>query len=46
MTIGTIKRFDDYKKLILWAGLAPNVHQSGEIKYHGGITRERSGVLR
>ena len=37
--IGTIKRFDSYKKLISWAGLAPSVHQSGETEYHGNITR-------
>jgi transposase len=44
--IGTIERFDNYKKLVSWAGLAPSVHQSGEVEFHGGITREGSGVLR
>jgi len=24
-----IGRFEDYKKLVSWAGLAPRVHQSG-----------------
>jgi transposase len=33
--IGNIDRFPDYKKLVSWAGLAPSLHQSGSIEYHG-----------
>jgi transposase len=44
--IGSIKRFENYKNLISWAGLAPSVHQSGEVEYNGKISREGSAVLR
>ena len=44
--IGTIRRFENHKKLISWAGLAPSVHQSGETEYHGKISREGSVMLR
>lgn len=44
--IGTIGRFENSKKLVSWAGLAPRVHQSGETEFHGGITREGSVMLR
>jgi transposase len=44
--IGRIERFDNFKKLISWAGLAPSVHQSGEVEYHGSITRQGSAMLR
>jgi transposase len=37
--IGTIDRFPSYKKLVSWAGLAPSVHQSGNVEHHGNITR-------
>jgi transposase len=29
--IGPISRFEDYKKLVSWAGLAPRVYQSGSV---------------
>jgi len=44
--IGSIDRFPSYKKLISWAGLAPSVHQSGNVEYHGNITRQGSRMLR
>ena len=40
--IGSINRFPDYKKLVSWAGLAPSLHQSGSIQYHGAITKQGS----
>jgi transposase len=36
--IGSISRFEDYKHLVSWAGLAPRVHQSGNVLWNGGIT--------
>ena len=44
--IGTIERFGDYKKLVSWAGFAPSLHQSGDIEYHGNITKQGSTMLR
>jgi transposase len=44
--IGVIDRFPNYKKLISWAGLAPSLHQSGSVEYHGNITRQGSRMLR
>ena len=44
--IGSIERFSDYKKLVSWAGLAPSLHQSGDIEYHGNITKQGSTMLR
>jgi transposase len=44
--IGTISRFSDYKKLVSWAGLAPSVHQSGNVEYNGSITKQGSVLLR
>lgn len=44
--IGAIDRFPNYKKLISWAGLAPSLHQSGNVEYHGNITRQGSRMLR
>ena len=44
--IGDIGRFPSYKKLVSWAGLAPSLHQSGDVEYHGNITREGSRMLR
>jgi transposase len=44
--IGSILRFGDYKKLVSWAGLAPALHQSGDIEYHGNITKQGSTMLR
>jgi transposase len=44
--IGRIDRFPDYKKLVSWTGLAPSLHQSGSIEYHGSITKQGSRMLR
>lgn len=44
--IGDIHRFPDYKKLVAWAGLAPSLHQSGSVEYHGSITKQGSRMLR
>jgi transposase len=44
--IGTITRFPHYKKLVSWAGLAPSLHQSGSVEYHGSITKQGSKMLR
>jgi transposase len=44
--IGDISRFSSYKKLISWAGLAPSLHQSGSVEYHGHITKQGSRMLR
>ena len=35
--IADIGRFPNYKKLVSWAGLAPSMHQSGEVEYYGSI---------
>lgn len=44
--IGDIGRFSNYKKLVSWAGLAPSLHQSGNVEYNGNITRQGSRMLR
>ncbi|MCL2868960.1 MAG: IS110 family transposase [Candidatus Bathyarchaeota archaeon] len=44
--IGRIDRFLDYKHLVSWAGLAPRVHQSGNVLWNGGITKCGSSILR
>ena len=44
--IGSITRFQHYKKLVSWAGIAPSLHQSGSIEYHGNITKQGSRMLR
>ncbi len=44
--IGNIERFPEYKKLVSWAGLAPSLHQSGNVEYHGHITKQGSKMLR
>jgi transposase len=44
--IGPISRFEDYKKLVSWAGLVPRVYQSGNVLWNGGITKCGSGILR
>jgi len=44
--IGSILRFSDYKKLVSWAGLAPSLHQSGDVEFHGSITKQGSTMLR
>jgi transposase len=44
--IGPIERFADYKRLVSWAGLAPSVYQSGNVEFHGRITKRGSSILR
>ena len=44
--MGPIGRFSDYKKHVSWAGLAPSVHQSGNVEFHGRITKRGSPLLR
>jgi transposase len=44
--IGLISRFEDYKKLVSWAGLASRVHQSGNVLWNGGISKSGSSILR
>lgn len=44
--VGPIGRFSDYKKLVSWAGLAPSVHQSGNVEFYGRITKRGSAILR
>ncbi len=44
--VGPIGRFPDYKRLVSWAGLAPSVHQSGNVEFHGRITKRGSSILR
>lgn len=44
--IGDIKRFPNHKKLMSWAGLAPSMHQSGEVEYYGRITKQGSKMIR
>ena len=44
--VGPIARFSSHKKLISWAGLAPSVHQSGNVQYMGRITKRGSSMLR
>ena len=44
--IGPISRFENYKHLVSWAGLAPKVHQSGNVEWNGAITKRGSSILR
>jgi transposase len=44
--VGSIDRFSSYKKLVSWAGLAPSLHQSGGVEYHGSVTKQGSRMLR
>ena len=44
--IGDIRRFPCEEKLFSYAGVIPSVHQSGEHKYHGHITKQGSKYLR
>ncbi len=44
--IGNIERFTEYKRLVSWTGLAPSLHQSGSVGYHGSITKQGSKMLR
>ena len=40
--IGDVKRFASPEKLASWVGLTPQVHQSGETRWTGHITRKGS----
>jgi transposase len=44
--IGEIDRFDRHEELVSYAGLDPQVHQSGETEVHGSISKECSAPLR
>ena len=45
--IGDITRFSNPKKLVSWAGLAPSLHQSGNIsRWTGNITRQGNSRIR
>lgn len=44
--IGDISRFSREEKLFSYAGVIPSVHQSGENKYYGHITKQGSKYLR
>jgi len=43
--IGEVSRFSSHKKLVSWAGLAPSLHQSGSVEYHGSITKQGSRMF-
>lgn len=44
--IGDLSRFSHAKKLVGYAGLAPRVYQSGNIKRYGRISKDGSNILR
>ena len=44
--IADIDRFSSEKKLYSYAGLVPSLHQSGEVEYHGNMTKQGSKYLR
>lgn len=44
--IGDIHRFSCEEKLYAYAGVIPSVHQTGEHRYHGHITKQGSKHLR
>jgi len=44
--VGEIDRFDRHEELVSYAGLDPQVHQSGDKEIHGSISKEGSGALR
>ena len=44
--IGEIERFQTEEKAFSYAGLVPSIHQSGEERYYGRITKEGSKYLR
>lgn len=44
--IGDVKRFRNPKKLVSWAGLAPSLHQSGNVRYTGRITKQGNRRVR
>jgi len=41
-----INRFSSDKKLVSWAGLAPGIHQSGEVMVGGRITKQGNRLVR
>ncbi|MDF1539475.1 MAG: IS110 family transposase, partial [Candidatus Thorarchaeota archaeon] len=44
--VGDIERFPSANKLVSWLGLAPRVRQSGNVCYHGHITKMGSPRVR
>ncbi len=44
--IGDITRFSNPKKLVSWCGLAPSLHQSGNVRFTGRITRQGNKRIR
>lgn len=44
--IGDVTRFANPKKLVSWTGLAPSLHQSGNVRYTGRITRQGNKRIR
>jgi transposase len=44
--IGDVKRFPSAKRLCSYSGLVPSTHQSGNMNYHGHITKRGSKWLR
>jgi len=44
--IGDISRFENEKKLSSYAGLIPSTYQSGNVEYHGHITKQGSTWIR
>ena len=44
--IGDVKRFPSAKKLCSYSGLVPSTHTSGNVSYHGHITKRGSKWLR
>jgi len=44
--IGNVKRFPSAKQFCSYAGLVPSIHASGNVFYHGHITKQGSRWLR
>jgi transposase len=44
--IGCINRFPHYKKLTSWTGIVSSLYESGNVEYHGKITKQGSHMLR
>jgi len=44
--IGDVTRFTNPKKLVAWCGLAPSLHQSGNVRWTGRITRQGNKRIR
>ena len=44
--IGDVRRFPSAKRLCSYSGLVPSTHQSGNVSYHGHITKRGSKWLR